>query len=92
MTSFGRVSIKNAKFARDFRPLDPECDCYTCRHYSRAYLRHLFKAHEQLAGRLAVQHNLYFYNTLTEKIREAIDEDRFEEFRGKYSRLLATRI
>ena len=92
MTSKGRVVIKNAKYARDWGPLDDECDCYTCRNFSRAYIRHLFKANEQLAGRLAVQHNLYFYNTLTEKIREAIDEDRFEEFRSKYSVLLATRI
>ena len=72
--------------------MDEQCDCPTCRNFSRAYIRHLFKAHEQLAGRLAVQHNLYFYNTLTEKIREAIDENRFEQFRQKYSELLATRI
>ena len=88
----GIMHLANKCYETDPRPLDEECDCPTCRNFSRAYLRHLFKAHEQLAGRLAVQHNLYFYNTLTEKIREAIDEDRFEEFRGKYSRLLATRI
>ena len=88
----GIMHLANKCYETDPRPLDEECDCPTCRNFSRAYLRHLFKAHEQLAGRLAVQHNLYFYNTLTEKIREAIDEDRFEQFRGKYSRLLATRI
>ena len=88
----GIMHLANKCYETDPRPLDEECDCPTCRNFSRAYLRHLFKAHEQLAGRLAVQHNLYFYNTLTEKIREAIDENRFEEFRGKYSRLLATRI
>jgi queuine tRNA-ribosyltransferase len=88
----GIMHLANKCYETDPRPLDEECDCPTCLNFSRAYLRHLFKAHEQLAGRLAVQHNLYFYNTLTEKIREAIDEDRFEEFRGKYSHLLATRI
>ena len=62
----------------------------TCRNFSRAYLRHLFKANEQLAGRLAVVHNLYFYNTLMERIREALDEGRFEEFRMKYSDRLAS--
>lgn len=88
----GIMHLANKCYETDPRPLDEQCDCPTCKNFSRAYLRHLFKAHEQLAGRLAVQHNLYFYNTLTEKIREAIDEDRFEHFRGKYSRLLAARI
>ena len=88
----GIMHLANKCYETDPRPLDEQCDCPTCKNFSRAYLRHLFKAHEQLAGRLAVQHNLYFYNTLTEKIREAIDEDRFEQFRGKYSRLLAARI
>ena len=88
----GIMHLNNKCYETDPRPVDEQCDCPTCRNFSRAYIRHLFKANEQLAGRLAVQHNLYFYNTLTEKIREAIDEDRFEQFRGKYSGLLATRI
>ena len=87
----GIMHLANKCYELDERPLDPKCDCPTCRNFSRAYLRHLFKANEQLAGRLAVQHNLYFYNTLAEKIREAIDEDRFEQFRGKYSELLASK-
>lgn len=88
----GVTHIPNKKYELDDRPLDEECDCPTCRNYSRAYLRHLFKAGEQLAGRLAVQHNLYFYNTLMEKIREALDNGTFAEFRAKYSELLAHRI
>lgn len=87
----GIMHLANKCYETDPRPLDEQCDCPTCRNFSRAYLRHLFKANEQLAGRLAVQHNLYFYNTLAEKIREAIDEDRFEQFRGKYSELLASK-
>ena len=69
-----------------------ECDCPTCRNFSRAYIRHLFKSGEMLGGRLAVQHNLYFYNTLMEKIRAAIDEGTFEEFRNHYSPLLASKL
>jgi queuine tRNA-ribosyltransferase len=88
----GIMHLNNKCYETDPRPVDEQCDCPTCRNFSRAYIRHLFKANEQLAGRLAVQHNLYFYNTLTEKIREAIDEDRFEQFRRIYSELLATRI
>ena len=88
----GIMHLNNKCYETDPRPVDEQCDCPTCKNFSRAYIRHLFKANEQLAGRLAVQHNLYFHNTLTEKIREAIDEDRFEQFRGKYSQLLATRI
>jgi queuine tRNA-ribosyltransferase len=88
----GYLHIPNKGYERDLSPLDPECDCPTCKNFSRAYLRHLFKANEQLAGRLAVQHNLYFYNKLTEKIREAIAADKFDEFRAKYSVMLGTRI
>ncbi len=88
----GILHITNEKHMTDSQPIDPKCDCPTCRNFSRAYVRHLFKANEQLAGRLAVQHNLYFYNTLMEKIREALDEDRFEAFRNEYSEKLATRI
>lgn len=88
----GIMHATNAKYELDERPIDPECDCPTCRNFTRAYIRHLFKADEQLAGRLAVQHNLYFYNTLMERIRQALDEGRFGEFRNKYSRLLASKL
>ena len=81
------MHITNNKFAYDERPLDVDCDCPACRNFSRAYIRHLFKANEQLGGRLAVMHNLYFYNTLMEKIREALDNGTFAEFRAKYSEL-----
>ncbi len=88
----GIMHAKNQRYELDERPIDPECDCPACRNFSRAYIRHLFKADEQLAGRLAVQHNLYFYNTLMEKIRCALDEGRFEEFRKKYSPLLQSKL
>ncbi|MCH5194384.1 MAG: tRNA guanosine(34) transglycosylase Tgt [Oscillospiraceae bacterium] len=88
----GIMHASNQCYETDSLPLDPECDCPTCRNFSRAYIRHLFKANEQLAGRLAVMHNLYFYNTLMEKIREALDEGRFGEFREKYSSLLASHL
>ncbi|MBR6609346.1 MAG: tRNA-guanine transglycosylase, partial [Oscillospiraceae bacterium] len=71
---------------------DPECDCPVCRTYSRAYLRHLFKAEEMLGMRLCVMHNLYFYNNLMEKIRNAMDNGTFEEFYRKYVDLLDKRI
>ena len=87
----GVMHITNNKFAYDERPLDVDCDCPACRNFSRAYIRHLFKANEQLGGRLAVMHNLYFYNTLMEKIREALDNGTFAEFRAKYSELLVTK-
>ena len=88
----GIMHATNQCYETDPLPLDPECDCPTCRNFSRAYIRHLFKANEQLAGRLAVMHNLYFYNTLMEKIREALDNGTFAEFRAKYSTLLASRL
>ncbi len=88
----GIMHITNEKYITDDRPLDPECDCPTCRNHSRAYIRHLFKADEQLAGRLAVMHNLYFYNTLTQKIRTALDNGEFEVFRKKYSNLLSSKL
>jgi len=88
----GLMHIPNKKYELDERPLDPECDCLTCRNFSRSYVRHLFKAGEQLAGRLTVQHNLYFYNTLTERIREALDNGTFSEFRAKYSTLLSSKL
>ena len=85
----GIMHLTNKCFETDPRPIDEHCDCPACRNFSRAYIRHLFKAQEMLAGRLAVIHNLYFYNTLAEKIREALDNGCFEEFRRKYSVLLA---
>ncbi|MDR0903650.1 MAG: tRNA guanosine(34) transglycosylase Tgt [Ruminococcus sp.] len=88
----GYMHLPNKTHETDMSPLDPECDCPTCKNFSRAYLRHLFKANEQLAGRLAVTHNLYFYNTLTERIREEVAAGTFTEFRNKYSKLLSTRL
>lgn len=88
----GIMHIKNERFKDDNRPLDPECDCPACRNFSRAYMRHLFKAEEMLGGRLAVLHNLYFYNTLTARIREAIENGEFESFRNKYSALLSSKL
>lgn len=84
LTSRGKVSIKNAKYEKDFSPLDPECDCYTCRNYSRAYLRHLFKAGEILSSMLLTNHNLYFLVNLMGKIRSAIEEDRFPELKKEF--------
>ena len=88
----GIMHATNLKYELDERPLDPECDCPTCKNFSRSYIRHLFKADEQLAGRLAVTHNLYFYNTLMEKIREAIEKGEYEEFRRKYSKRLEQKL
>jgi len=79
-TREGVINLNNAKYAHDPQPIDPNCDCSVCRNYSRAYLRHLLKAGETLALRLCVMHNLYFYNTLMEDIREALEEGRFEGF------------
>ncbi len=88
----GIMHITNQRYELDERPLDPECDCPACRSFSRAYVRHLFKSGEQLGGRLAVTHNLYFYNTLTERIRKALDEGCFIEFRAHYSSLLESKL
>ena len=88
----GTINLKNAKYITDESPIDPECDCPVCRRYSRAYLRHLFVAEEMLAMRLAVMHNLYFYNKLTERIREAIDTDSFDDFHTEYSTKLAEKL
>lgn len=82
----------NAKYERDVSPVDEDCGCPTCRKFSRAYLRHLFKANEMLAMRLAVMHNLYFYNTLMEKIRDALDSGTFEEFYKENVNILGKRI
>ena len=88
----GIINIKNAKYERDERPIDPACGCPVCRSYSRAYIRHLFVAEEMLAMRLSVMHNLYFYNTLMERIRDALDAGEFAQFRKDYSERLAQRI
>ena len=88
----GIINIRNEKYLRDEAPIDPECDCPVCRRYSRAYLRHLFKAEEMLAMRLSVMHNLFFYNNLMEKIRLALDAGRYGEFRARYSSVLDRRI
>ena len=84
MTSGGRLVIRNAKFARDFGPLDPECDCYTCRNYSRAYIRHLIKADEIFGLRLPTYHNLHFLLRLMENVRQAIREDRLHDYRDEF--------
>ena len=88
-TTYGRINIKNAKYADDFTPLDPECDCSTCRNYTKAYIRHIYKSSEILAARLATYHNLYFYQRVIKGIREAIASDTLLAFRrdflAKYS-------
>ena len=91
-TRHGTMNLLNQCYERDMRPIDEECGCPVCQKYSRAYIRHLFKAKEILAMRLAVMHNLYFYNELMAKIRDAIEEDRFEKFREENVEKLAKRI
>ena len=88
----GAINIKNEKYKLDESPIDPTCDCPACQHFSRAYLRHLFAAGEMLAMRLAVLHNLHFYNTLMARIREHLDNGTFEEFRAEYSPKLERRL
>ena len=88
----GILNIRNAKYERDDRPIDPECDCPVCQNFSRAYLRHLFKAEEILALRLSVMHNLYFYNTLLARCRQALDEGNYQAFYEKHRCLLDSRI
>jgi len=88
----GIRNILNAKYTLDTNPIDENCDCPVCRNFDRAYVHHLFKSGEMLGMRLAVMHNLYFYNNLMEKIRKAIDEDRFTEFYNHYREILGKRI
>ena len=88
----GAINMKNAKYTRDERPIDPACDCPVCRRFSRAYLHHLFKAEEMLAMRLGVMHNLFFYNKLTERIRDSLDSGSFSDFRAEYSAKLDQKI
>jgi tRNA-guanine transglycosylase, queuosine-34-forming len=83
MTHNGRVNIKNEKYKEDFSPLDSECDCYTCKNYTKAYLRHLYVSEEQLAQRLLSIHNLRFLISIMEGAREAIKEDRFLEYKDE---------
>lgn len=84
MTSTGRLVVRNAKYARDFRPIDENCDCYTCRNYSRAYIRHLVKANETFGFRLTSYHNLYFLLNLMKNVRDAIQEDRLLDFKEEF--------
>ena len=84
MTSVGKIVVRNAQYARDFSPLDPNCDCYCCRNYTRAYIRHLVKANEILAARLITTHNLHFLLNLMKQVREAIMEDRLLDFKEEF--------
>ena len=88
----GHRNLLNKKYERDLAPLDEDCDCPVCRQHSRAYIRHLFKSGEMLAMRLCVMHNLYFYNTLMERIRESLDNGRYEAFYQQYREILDKRI
>ena len=91
-TKKGIINLNNKKYERDPQPIDPECNCPVCSKFSRAYIRHLFKAKEMLAMRLCVMHNLYFYNMLMQDIRDALDNGTFEQFRNENVDLLDTRI
>lgn len=82
-TQYGKINLMNAKFELDDRPIDEGCNCPACQHYTRAYIRHLFKAKEMLAMRLCVLHNLHFYNKMMEDIRNAIDGDYFKDFKAQ---------
>ena len=84
MTSEGRLVVRNAKYARDFSPIDKECDCYTCKNYTRAYIRHLIKCDETFGMRLVSYHNLHFLLKLMENVRQAIREDRLGDFREEF--------
>ncbi len=88
----GIININNEKYVRDESPIDPECDCPVCRRYTRGYLRHLYRSGELLALRLGVMHNLWFYNKLAERIREAIETHTFSAFRAEHTETLAKRI
>ena len=91
-TSKGFMNLNNEKYMRDPRPIEEGCQCPACRSYTRAYIRHLFKARELLGMRLCVLHNLYFYNTLMERIRQALDEGRFEQFYKDNIEILESRV
>lgn len=91
-TKKGIININNEKYKKDLSPIEEGCNCPTCQHHSRAYIRHLFKAGEMLAMRLCVMHNLYYYNTLMNEIRDALDNGTFQQYKEKYTDLLDTRI
>ncbi len=91
-TSKGFMNLNNEKYAKDPRPIEEGCGCPACRSYSRSYIRHLFKARELLGMRLCVLHNLYFYNTLMERIRKALDEGKFEQFYNDNIEILESRL
>lgn len=91
-TKKGIININNAKYMRDDKPIDESCNCPTCRNYSRAYIRHLFKSGEMLGMRLAVIHNLWFYNNLMAEIRANIENGSFNDYKNEYVDLLDTRI
>ena len=91
-TKSGVININNQKYQKDLSPIDTECNCSVCKNFSRAYLRHLKKADEMLYMRLAVMHNLYFYNNLMEEIRDALENDKFKEYYNKYVNVLGKRI
>ncbi len=84
-THQGKLNLMNAAYEEDLRPIEEGCQCPVCLHHSRAYIRHLLKAGEMLGLRLAVMHNLYFYNNLMEEIRTAIEEERYESFRKEFT-------
>jgi len=84
LTLDGTINIKNAKYKEDFTPVDPECDCYCCKNYTKAYIRHLIVANETLGQRLLSIHNLRFLIKITENIRESIKEDRFLEYKDEF--------
>ena len=88
----GRINLNNAKYILDDSPIDSECDCYVCKNFSKAYIRHLLKANEMLVMRLCVLHNLYFYNNLMKRIRSEIDNDSFDQFKLDYITKLDRRI
>ena len=85
-TSFGKISIKQARYREDAQPIDPACQCYVCRNYSRAYLRHLYMSKEILASVLNTHHNLYYYQQLMSGARQALEEGTFATFRAEFYR------
>jgi len=85
-TSSGRLSIKQSRYTRDPSPIDESCSCYVCRHYSRAYLRHLYLCNEILSSVLNTHHNLHYYHNLMESIRKAVENDSFAGFRNDFYR------
>lgn len=89
-TNHGKINLFNEKYKKDMRPIEEGCQCPTCKHYTRAYIRHLLKAKEMLGMRLCVQHNLYFYNEMMEEIRDALDEGRFAAYKKNKLESMAT--